>query len=124
MKKIIEQLKIGERYFGSGGHNSPEFNKFFNSFKKVFKKELETIGATDFEAGKGHFYLSGFFRLGEQLFYFSISDVRHGLGFDRSGQPKMLVRTAQHNKDWTGDSNNYVEIKEGIAEEIQRTFRL
>jgi hypothetical protein len=124
MKNIIANLLGGINYFGSSSVNSPEFNKFFNAFKRVMKKELEGVGATDFKMSKGHFYLSGFFRIGEQLIYFSISDVRHGFGFNRSGQPEMLVRTAQHNKDFSGGANNYVVIEEGIAENIKRKFSL
>ena len=124
MKNIIQNLLGGINYFGSSSANSPEFNKFYNSFKKVFKKELANINATDIEFSKGHFYLSGFFRVGEQLMYFSISDVRHGFGFNRNDQPEMLIRTVQHNKDYSGGSNNYVVIEEGIAENIKRKFRL
>lgn len=124
MKTILAQLLAGVNYFGSSSRNSPEFNKFFNAFTKVMKKELECIGATNFEISKGHFYLSGFFKIGEQLIYFSISDVRSDFGFNRSGEPEMLVRTAKHNKDWTGGGNNYVVIEEGMAENIKRKFSL
>lgn len=124
MKNIIANLLGGINYFGSSSRNSPEFNKFFSAFKKVMKKELAGVEATDIEFSKGHFYLSGFFRIGEQLMYFSISDVRHGFGFNRNGQPEMLVRTAQHNKDYTGGANNYVVIEDGMAENIKRKFSL
>jgi hypothetical protein len=120
MKNIIANLLGGINYFGSSSANSPEFNKFFNAFKKVMKKELATIGATDIEFSKGHFYLSGFFKAGEQFVYFSISDVRHGFGFNRNNEPEMLVRTAQSNKDYTGGANNSVVM----AESIKRKLRL
>jgi len=113
LRKLIEQ---GEDYFGSGGHNTPEFNSFAVKFKVRFRKELDKIEATDFELNKGHFYLSGFFRVGEQLVYFSISDVRHG--FDSN----MLVRTAEHNKDWTGGHNQYVTIQNGMSSELESKF--
>jgi hypothetical protein len=121
MKRIVDLLYRGEYYFGTGSHTTPEFDSFFDMFKVSFTNELKKIKAKDIEFSKGHFYLSGFFRIGEQLIYFSISDVRHGLGF-RAGRPEMLVRTAQHNRDFTGGANTYVFIEPNMSKEIARKF--
>jgi len=124
METIVKRLKQGEYHFSSGTINSPEFNKFYRDFRKVFTKELIKLNATGVEFSKGHFYLTGFFKLDEQYYYFSLSDVRHGFGFNRAGNPEMLIRTAQHNRDYTGGVNNYVEINQDIANSITKTFRL
>jgi len=118
MRKVKKLLGMGYDYFGSGSYNSEEFNSFFKLFKKSFTAELKKLSATEIEFSKGHFYLSGFFRVGEQLYYFSISDVRTPFGRPES----MLIRTAKHNKDWTGGANNYVKIDSGMFKEIARTF--
>jgi len=124
MKTIVQNLLGGINYFGSSSRNSDEFNKFFRLFKKEFTKELLNIAATSIEFSKGHFGLSGFFKVDEQFYYFSISDVRGGFGFNRNNEPEMLVRTAKHNKDYSGGSNNYVVIKPEMHKEIARKFRL
>ena len=114
MKKIAHLLKQGENYFGSGCCNSEQFNKFFAAFKNAFKKELATINAELVSINKGHFYLSGFFKIGSgDLYYFSISDVRHFPG------DTMLFRTAKHTKDFTGGSNQWVTIGEGMAKKMK-----
>jgi len=99
----------GESYFGSGGYTTEEFNKFARDFKKSFGEELKKAGAVLTNFCRGHFYLSGFFRKKEQLYYFSISDVRDGFG------AQMLYRTAKHNKDFTGGHNQYVQTENGMA---------
>ena len=117
MNKLKNYLLLGEDHFGSGSVNSDEFNTWVRVFKKEFRMILNKIQATDFEISKGHFYVSGFFRVGEQLVYFSISDVRHGFNPDQ-----MLVRTAEHNKDWTGGHNQYVTIGDNMHKEIALKF--
>jgi hypothetical protein len=124
MKNIARLLLRGENYFGSGSYNSEEFDEFFKSFKKSFTRELKKINAVSIEFSKGHFYLSGFFKVNEQHYYFSISDVRHGFGFYANGKPRMLIRTAEHNKDYTGGGNNYVEIDSSIHKKIAVCFNL
>lgn len=118
MKKVASLMSYGLSHFGSGSHNSPEFNEFFELFKRSFVYELKKINAKEIVFSKGHFYLSGFFKLGEQCYYFSISDVRHWVDV------RILVRTATSYTDYTGGSNNYVRIESGMAKEIARTFGL
>lgn len=111
MKNILKKLQADD--FESSSSKTPEFSTFARAFKKAISKELESVGAklTDFSVG--HFYISGFFKKGEQLFYFSISDVRHGFGTE------LLYRTATSNKDYTGGSNQYVSIGEGMAQNMR-----
>jgi hypothetical protein len=116
MNKSIEMLKRG---FESSCSLTPEFAQFFRTFKSEFTKELKTIGATEIEFHRGHFYLSGFCRVNGQLWYFSISDVR-GLEFclNQWCMGQMLYRTAQHNKDWTGGRNQYANFETGMAQKM------
>jgi hypothetical protein len=119
MKNLLSRLNRGINHFGSSSVNSEEFNIFFNDFKKSFTNQLRKLKATEIEFSKGHFYLSGFFKVGEQYFYFSLSDVRSSFGDD-----KLLIRTAKHNKDYTGGGNNYVTIKSGMYNDIAKLFNL
>lgn len=113
MKKSVQMLSRG---FESSSGMTDEFASFVSVFKKEFTKELEKVGATKIEIGKGHFYLSGFFTIGEQAWYFSTGDVRLGLpGFG------MLYRTASDYKDYTGGSNRTVEWSENMVSNMRLT---
>jgi hypothetical protein len=112
-------LKNGYNYFGSGSVNSVEFNEFFTLFKKSFTKELKSINAENIVFSKGHFYLSGFFTVQNQVIYFSLSDVRTDFS-----KEKLLVRTATSYTDYTGGVNQYVKIQKNIGYEILLTFNL
>jgi hypothetical protein len=125
MRSIIGRLKRGGDYFRSGSYNSPEFHEFFDDFKRGFTYQLKKLKAKEISFSKGHFYLSGFFKIDEQYYYFSLSDVRNHFGLNRWGEPELLIRTAKGPEDYTGGANNYVAIKEtGMAKDIARTFRI
>lgn len=70
--------------------------------KKIsLKKALELYGAVDIEIHNGFKYRYGFFNKDNQLYYFNVSidNEFRGLG--------MLIRTAEHRKDYTGGRNTY-----------------
>jgi len=120
MTDLIEKIRQGEDYFGSGGHTTPEFNKFYMDFKKaIHKKLLKIDGYHSLQLNKGHFYISGFFSVGEQAYYISLSDVR----WNMRAPEQILVRTASSYKDYTGGQNNYAKLST-LAEDIIRIFRL
>jgi hypothetical protein len=124
MKKSLQMLLTG---FESSSTLTPEFAQFYRTFKSEFTKELKTVGATEIEFHRGHFYLSGFCRVNGQLWYFSLSDVR-GMEYGMKINPdsclnKLLYRTAQHNKDWTGGHNRYATIQTGMANEMFWSFK-
>lgn len=109
MDQIAKRIKQG---FQSSSQSTPEWNKFFTMFKKSFTAELKTIGAKDIEFSKGHFYISGFYTIGTQPYYFSISDVRF------FPDCRLMYRTANDYKDFTGGTNKYVSIKNGMAKKM------
>lgn len=124
MRNLANQLVRGVHYFGTSTRNTEEFNNFFSSFKRSFKRELNKINAKDLEMSKGHFHLSGFFTVQEQVIYFSISDVRGCLQTNWKGLPEMLIRKAKDYKDYTGGSNRYVAIESNMSREILRVCNL
>ncbi len=71
------------------------------------KAMSQQIGAELVSFNKGHYYVSGFIKREEKYVYFSISDVRH---FPGSWVNDVLVRTAKHEKDYTGGANNRTEL--------------
>ena len=120
MKKTLAFLLAG---FESSCSLTPEFAQFFRTFKSEFTKELKSIGATNIIFSRGHFYVSGFYTIGIQAWYFSISDVR-GMDYGLCNYPdrcmsQLLYRTAQHYKDYTGGYNRYVKIETGMAQNMK-----
>jgi hypothetical protein len=59
----------------------------------------------------GHFYCSGFVRRGEKVVYYNSGDFRGGSGF--------MVRTAKHEKDFTGGVNQWPSLG-ALASTINR----
>jgi hypothetical protein len=122
MKKSIALLRNG---FESSSGTTQEFLNFYRTFKSEFTKELLSIGATDIQIGKGHFYVSGFFTVDGQVWYFSLSDVR-GMEYclNQSCMGKLLYRTAKNNKDFTGGYNRYATIETGMAQKMCWSFKI
>ena len=111
MKKTIQLLRQG---FESSSGLTEEFKTFYQTFKREFKQELEGIGATNIVFSRGHFYISGFFTINKQVYYFNLGDVRGS----EYRMPNLLYRTAEHYKDWTGGMNRYVDIEKGMADKM------
>ena len=101
-------LALTGGYFESSCFRTPEYLSWHRTFKRAFTKFLTERSITDIEFSKpNHFDMSGFFRApNRQLYYFRISDIRWS-------KKDMLVRTAQHNKDWTGGHNHFVPLLAG-----------
>ena len=71
----------------------------------LIKKELRTIGATEIKVSKGYQYVSAFYTIGNQVWYFNLNND----GF-------FYFRKAKDYKDYTGESNRFVKIQKGMGE--------
>ena len=116
----VRNLIEGWNETGTNSKKSPRFQDFVRKFKSAFTKELKSIGATNIVVGQGHYYLSGFFTVGTQAYYFNVGDIRWMFPMDM-GRIKypLLYRTAEHYKDWTGGTNMYVPIETGMAQQMK-----
>ena len=103
--------------FESSSQTTQEFLNFVRTFRSEFTKELKSIGATDIQIGKGHFYVSGFFTIDGQAWYFSLSDVRQM-------EYELLYRTAKNYKDYTGGQNRFATIETGMAQNMCWSFKV
>ena len=109
-KKSVKGIERWLGYdFESSCSLTPEFAEFRRDIKKHIKKsigpELELI----MPFGSLHFAFSGFIKNKKtgKLVYFSSDDVRGG----RDGwYNNLLIRTAEHEKDYTGGSNDWVRL--------------
>ena len=108
MNKTLALLKTG---FESSSGKTPEFLSLVPVFKKEFKKELTSVGATNIQFNVGHFYISGFYTIGTQSYYFCLDDVRWN-----SENSSIYYRTAKDYKDYTGGCNRYTTIQTGMAQ--------
>jgi len=101
MKKALQSTK---QEFESACNRTPQYLTWHRLFKREFTKFLLDNGATNvYIHNPNHFDMSGFFTLLPVIWYFSISDLR---GF----KDKMLIRTAQSYKDYTGGKNQYISL--------------
>lgn len=94
-----KSLNLFNKPFESSCSKTPQFKQFARVFRNDIKR---AIPGKLLSFNTGHFYCSGFFEDNRgQVYYFSISDVR----FFR--EPKILIRKAKHEKDYTGETNHY-----------------
>lgn len=111
MNKTLHLLHKG---FASSSGKTPEFISFTKVFKTEFRRILNSMHCKNISFNVGHFYLFGFFDdANGQLWYFSIGDVRW------MSDMTILVRTAQHRKDYTGGSNRYA-----LLNNLQQTMEV
>jgi hypothetical protein len=90
--------------FESSIYKTPEFMQFARDFRSDINTMLKGSDWKLHKMDTGHFYLSGFFKntLTGNFVYFSCSDVRF---FRNQWASNLLVRDAEHDKDWTGGMN-------------------
>ena len=110
MNQIAALIRGG---FESSSGLTPQFKAFARIFKKLIKNELAKKECYLMKFNRGHFYVSGFFNKGNQIYYFSISDVR-----DCYNTPNMLYRTAISIDDYTGGTNEYVNIGDDMVHKM------
>lgn len=84
----------------------------FSNFSRDFKRDLLKQTGRKFELvnyNRGHFDISGFLKNKEsgKYVYFSIGDVRGA-----HWQYSILVRTAEHEKDYSGGANTFASYEQ------------
>ena len=110
-------LKALKKYIPAGGFESSsgltrEFSDFYREFAREIKKELKKAKATEITVKRGHFDAGGFYKVGDQWYYFSLPDVRCiAFGDD---DPSLLYRTVEGPRDYTGGRNNYIKMTEDM----------
>ena len=114
--EVPKDLKAFQGWeFSSGGSTGEDFIVFAKEFKKFIKENLpDQAVLVDFS--RGHYILSGFISRAGKFVYFSISDVRH---FPGSWIDDILIRTAQHDKDYTGGSNGSASLT-SFSKDVER----
>jgi len=122
MKKTF---KLHWEKFMSSSQKTPQYKTYHRTFKREFTQALESMGCRDIKiCPPNHFDVTGFFTApGGQMWYFSVGDLR----LDKE---RMLIRTAKHDKDWTGGGNQWVsmgnelEFLKGISKTIKNFTKI
>ena len=97
--------------FESSSQRTPEYLRVHRIFKKEFTTILKPICEEILISKPNHFDISGFFKLNDdRIYYFSISDLR----WDKT----FLIRTARDFKDYSGGSNNFINLDNNFIENL------
>lgn len=111
MKKTLAMIRSG---ITSSSQTTAEMRLFYSTFKKEFREVLKHLRADgELIITRGHFYVSGFFKKGNQIWYFSLEDVRD------DQVDRMMVRPAVSFTDYTGGANRWVSL-ENLEPELTR----
>ena len=105
-------------HFSSGGTTGDDYKKFQTKSRNVLKAAAAAIDAELISFSKSHYEYSAFVERDGKFAYVSISDVRH---FQDQWINRVLVRSAQHEKDYSGGSNSYTEFND-LATALERVL--
>jgi len=95
--------QLAEQTFESSSSRTPQYLAFHRTFKREFTNMMQPYCDEILVHKPNHFDVSGFFKLKSgAIWYFSVGDMR----WDKS----LLYRTAKDFKDYTGGSNNQVDL--------------
>lgn len=110
-------INLLDKEFMSTSYETDEFREFVSAFQSDIKKILKPY-MKKIEFHKGHFDVSCMVQLlNNQIWYLSLGDIRWDKG-------TMLVRTAEHFKDWTGGSNGFVTVDKNFKTNLLNHLRV
>lgn len=104
--------------FESSSGKTAEYMAFVRDYRREMKKKLGLKLTMLPKTGDCHFGASGFVRNNStgKLAYWSIDDIRYS---PNAWYNNILIRTAEHDKDWTGginDSSDWKHLKIKLLE--------
>ncbi len=91
--------------FSSGGYAGEDYLKFQREARTDLRKQAAAAGYRLFKFNKNHYCFSAVLQdEGTGAFvYVSVSDVRYSSDW----YSRVLYRTMEHEKDWTGGPNHF-----------------
>ncbi len=116
MESFVQQWSTTD--FESSSSLTPQFAAFARDFKKALRKavkdRLDIVSLT-----RGHFDLSGFLRnpVTQELVYWNLCDVRYSSRW----ADQVLIRTAAHERDYTGGRNHFTPLGHLVESAMQLT---
>lgn len=119
VKTVLNHLAQGIQ--DDGCYTSRDFYNWAKEFKHMVQEQIALIGGTDYQQSTGHYYISGFFKVGEQCYYISCDDVRYSNADHVANN--ILIRTATDYKDFHGGCNHYIKIEDNMFRDYENEFR-
>jgi hypothetical protein len=108
MAKIRDLEKYLDYTFSTGNYTGKDYLSFQTKYINYLKGLCNDNGWEFVKACKTHYEFSAFIKNSDNKFiYLSISDVRF---FFNEWYTHILVRRAEHEKDYTGGRNNYTTL--------------
>lgn len=97
--------------FSSGTTTGNDYKQFQKEMKSDLKKQAKKEHFVVYKFLPNHYEFSAVLKKEdiEKYIYISISDVRF---FINEWYNRVLIRTMEHDKDWTGGSNQYCKWTE------------
>ena len=92
---------------------TPEFAEFVNKFEEEFVKQLAIFNGKILDFHKGHYYFSGYFEIGPDMFYFCW----------HNGDENLRYHSVRSMKDFTGTPNQYIKIEKGMVEKLCKLIK-
>lgn len=98
-------------FYDGGGSTTKEYSNFQQNYRSVLKEIGSDIGFELYSFSKNHYEFSAVMQsiISKQFYYISISDVRY---WKNEWADYILYRTMEHEKDWTGRSNQYSSLND------------
>ncbi len=109
VQKFLEKW-YNKRIEDWGGETSPEYKNFQTNYRSVIKDFCKDIEMELHSFSNNHYNFSAVVKSNKtnQFYYISISDVRY---WKNEWADKILYRTMEHEKDWTGGNNRYTTLR-------------
>lgn len=98
--------------FSSGCYTGQDYKTFQTKYINYLKSLAKSQGWEIVNVNKNHYCFSAFINWQDKYLYLSISDVRH---FENEWYKHILIRTAKHQKDYTGGMNNYTTLPDLVS---------
>ena len=107
MAKLKELTKYLDYEFSSGCYTGEDYLTFQRKYINYLRATCKQCGWELVNIGKNHYCFSAFVKGNDKYVYISIFDVRYN---KNAWYDRILVRTAQHDKDYTGGQNQYTTL--------------
>ena len=119
----MAKLNDLERYlnyeFSSGCYTGNDYKMFERTYINYLRSLSKENGWEFVKANKNHYCFTAFVKKNNRYVYISVSDVRFN---QNAWYYKVLIRRAEHEKDYTGGRNIYVPLP-ALAIEIKKIVK-
>lgn len=107
MATIRDLEKYLNYEFSSGCETGEDYKQFERKYINYLKSLCKENGWELVKANKNHYEFSAFLLCENKYIYLNIGDVRC---FDNEWYNRILIRTAQSEKDYHGGQNHYANL--------------